>query len=69
MLAMDGVVPLDDRASGKRGDQEGYYGWHLAMEFRIKGDWWAGTQFDSMLDKGREMPIGPRLNVYSRIGW
>lgn len=69
LFALDGVLPLDDGRSGKPGDQEQYYGYHLAADFRLWREWQIGTQFDSMLTLGQELPFGTRFNLYTRFSW
>lgn len=69
LFAMDGVVPLDAPGSGKPGDQDQYYGYHLGLDFRLSKAWQAGAQFDSMLTLGQELPLGARLNGYLRFAW
>jgi hypothetical protein len=69
MLALDGVTPLDTETSGRVGDQEQYFGSHLAAEFRVSPPLQLGAQFDSMFSLGQEMPLGGRINVYARASW
>ena len=68
-LALDGLIPLDSRASGKPGDQEKFYGYHLGADYRFSRAWQAGLQFDSMFTLGQELPLGARFNAFVRFAW
>ncbi|MDQ3000070.1 MAG: hypothetical protein M3Y08_02235 [Fibrobacterota bacterium] len=69
LLAFSGVTPLDTEPAGKPGDQEQYFGYQAAVEYRFAPAWQAGLQFDSMLTLGREMPLGGRFNLFARRAW
>lgn len=69
LLAFSGVTPLDDKPAGKPGDQEQYFGYQAAAEYRFSPAWQTGLQFDSMFTLGREMPLGGRLNFFARYAW
>jgi hypothetical protein len=69
LLAFSGVTPLDGEPAGKPGDQEQYFGYQAAAEYRFAPAWQAGLQFDSMFTLGREMPLGGRLNLFARYAW
>jgi hypothetical protein len=68
-LAFDGLIPLDTRPSGKPGDQEKFYGYHLGGDYRFFRAWQAGLQFDSMFTLGQELPLGARYNAFVRFAW
>lgn len=68
-LALDGLMPLVSRASGKPGDREKFYGYHLGGEYRFSRAWQTGLQFDSMFTLGQELPLGARYNAFVRFAW
>jgi hypothetical protein len=68
-FGLSGLLPLDTESNGRPSDQEQYYGFQLAADYRLNPDYKIGVQLDGMVGSGQELPLGGRGNLYLSKKW